>query len=195
MVYKFDKSVVNERRLEDFYDKNNFVGYILPDGSIYKCKEHNIANVDTVFRLFMHIIKDNYGDKDRILNIEVTDRLIKLIIDYYRKSSYDEIVALDKFIDEKKLFISDILVQLFGCHLVTRLDKTILTSEFDHRYFYNYLLNDFTIRTIDKIIYDPNTHECKYTAFLDRNEYLYDEINNLKKEIKNDEIELFYKTR
>lgn len=195
MVYKYEKEIVNTKSIDHFYDKNNFVGYILPDGSIYQCVEHNVSNVDTVLRMYLQILKDHYGDKEELLKKGTTDKLLKLVINYLKNATYFEIMALSKFISEHNLFVSDVIVQLLGCHLVTRLDKTIVTSEVNHKCFFNYLLNDFTIRTVDKMVYDPDLHAYKFVAGLDRNEYLYDEVEKLKKEVKEEERELFYRTK
>lgn len=195
MVYKYEKEIVNTKNIDHFYDKNNFVGYILPNGDIYQCIEHNVSNVDTVLRMYLQILKDHYGDKEVLLKKDTTDKLLKLVINYLKNATYFEIVALSKFINEHNLFVSDVIVQLLGCHLVTRLDKTIVTSEINHKCFFNYLLNNFTVRTIDKMVYDPDLHEYKYVTGLDRNEYLYDEVEKLKKEVKEEERELFYRTK
>ena len=171
------------------------MGYILPNGDIYQCIEHNVSNVDTVLRMYLQILKDHYGDKEVLLKKDTTDKLLKLVINYLKNATYFEIVALSKFINEHNLFVSDVIVQLLGCHLVTRLDKTIVTSEINHKCFFNYLLNNFTVRTIDKMVYDSDLHEYKYVTGLDRNEYLYDEVEKLKKEVKEEERELFYRTK
>ena len=195
MVYKYEKEIVNTKNIDHFYDKNNFVGYILPNGDIYQCIEHNVSNVDTVLRMYLQILRDHYDDKEELLKKDTTDKLLKLVINYLKNATYFEIVALSKFINKHNLFVSDVIVQLLGCHLVTRLDKTIVTSEINHKCFFNYLLNNFTVRTIDKMVYDPDLHEYKYVTGLDRNEYLYDEVEKLKKEVKEEERELFYRTK
>lgn len=195
MIYNFEKEIVNKKDVMHFYDKNNFVGYILPDGSIYKCKNHNVSNVDTVLTMFLMILKDNYADKEKILSIETSDKLLQIIIRFLKKASNEKIVALLQFIKDNNLVVSDLIVSLFGCHLITRLDRTILTSETNHTLFFNYLLNDFTIHTIDKIIYDSVKKEYKYFKQNDRNDYLYDEVKYIKESVCNDDIALFYKTR
>ena len=195
MIYNFEKEIINRNDVHHFYDEKNFVGYILPDGSIYKCKNHNVSNADTALNMFLMILKDHYDDKDKLLSIETNDKLLKIIVNYLRKLSHEEINALIKFIDQNNLLISDLIVSLFGCHLVTRLDRTILTSESNHECFFNYLLNDFKIHTIDKILYDFETLEYKFVKPLDRNEYLYDEINIIKQNTNNKDISLFYRTR
>ena len=45
------------------------------------------------------------------------------------------------------------------------------------------------------MVYDSDLHEYKYVTGLDRNEYLYDEVEKLKKEVKEEERELFYRTK
>ena len=195
MVYDFHKEIVNRNDVSHFYNKNNFVGYILPDGSIYQCKNHNVSNAETVISMYLMILNDNYEFKETLMNIETDDKLLQIITKHLIKMSHDEIVALIKFINENNLLVSDLIVSLFGCHLVTRLDKTILTSETNHEYFYNYLLNDFKICMIDKIYYDSNNKTFRFIKSINRNDYLYDEIENIKKMNNVDDIELFYKSR
>ncbi len=193
MVYKYEEKIVNRNNIDNFYNKNSFVGYILPNGEIYQCKEHNISNIDTVLRMDLDLLIKNYNDKDKILDNDSNDILMKIIVSYLNKLSQEQIVALNNFINKNNLFVSDLIVQLFGCHLVTRLNKLIITSEIDHSLFFDYLLNDFKINTIDKMIYDKDNKEYKFIHGIDRNEYLYDEIDKIKKGINNDEVELFYR--
>lgn len=89
--------------------------------------------------------------------------------------------------------ISDLLVSLFGCHLVTRLNKTILTSFHNHQRFYNYLLNGFHINTVDKIIYDEEKKAFIFQNSLHNNIELYQEIDKIREESLSSEIELFHK--
>ena len=194
MVYKFDKRVVNYSKVDHFYDKNNFVGYILPNGEIYPCKNHNVSNVKTVLEMSIELLKRNFNDKKSIIDNSSHDKLLNIVINYLNKATYDEILALSKFMD-KNLYISDIIVQLFGCHLITRLNKTIITSEINHDCFFDYLLNDYKIFTIDKIIYDKDKKEYRFVSGKDRNDYLHDEVNEIKKSVKNEELDLFYKGR
>ena len=195
MIYQFEEKIVNQNGINHFYDKNNFVGYILPNGNVYSCKMHNVSNVDTVLSMYLDLLVNHFDAKDDLLDINSSDELLKLVINYLKKASHEELIALKEFIRNNNVFISDLLVELFGCHLVTRLDRTILTSEENHELFYNYLLNDFKIVNIDKIFYDNETKEYKYISCILRNDYLYDEINSIKKSVNNGSIELFYKGR
>ena len=112
-----------------------------------------------------------------------------------KNMSHEMIHALKDYIEKNKLFLSDVLVSFFGCHLVTRLHKEILTSESNHACFFNYLLNDFKITTVGKLIYDEEKKEFKYVVATERNDSLYDEIKQIKEEVKANEINLFYKGR
>ena len=195
MMYEYDKRIVNQNGVDNFYSKTNFIEYILPNGEIYQCMEHNISNIETVLKMDLDLLMKNYEDKEKILNNESDDKIMEIIINYLNKIPYEQIVALRDFINKNNLFVSDLIVQLFGCHLVTRLNKLILTSEIKHDLFFNYLLNDFKINTIDKIVYDKEMKTYKFMHGFDRNEYLYDEIDKIKKSVNNDEIDLFYKSR
>ncbi len=194
MVYKFEEKIVNRNNVNNFYDKNNFVGYILPNGEIYSCKEHNVSNIKTILFLFIELLVKNFQDKDKFL-IDTDDKLLKIIFNYLKNVSYDEIIALNDFIHQNNLFTSDLIVQLFGCHLVTRLDKTILTSETNHECFFNYLLNNFTVYNIDKIVYDKNLKQYKYVKTSNTNKSVYDEIDEIKTYVAENSKKLFYKER
>ena len=191
MIYEYNDEVVN--RSNDFFDIRNFVGYILPDGSIFKCQNHNISNIDTFLKMYLDLLDSNYEKKDELLNIETDNKLAKVVISYLKKMSYEEIHSFIDFTTNNTLSISDLLVSFFGCHLVTRLKKEILTSEPNHVCFYNYLLHDFKIETIGKLVYDSNSKTYKYITPIVRNDYLYDEIERLKNEIGENDISLFHK--
>lgn len=54
-------------------------------------------------------------------------------------------------------FFKDVLVQYLGYHSIERIPRTITTSEMKiYSTFYNYLLNDFTIHQIPRMIYDED---------------------------------------
>ena len=193
MAYKYEKGIINYNHVEEFSKYDNFVGFILPDGSIYKCKNHNVSNIDTVVHMYLDVLQRHFDDKDKILDTDTTDKILKMIIYYFKKASLEQIKALSNFIEKENLFISDLLVQFFGCHSISRINGMIYTSETNHEIFYNYLLNGVKVFTVDKIVYDEEKKEYRYLKAKDRNDYIYDEINRLKKDVNNDEIELFYK--
>ncbi len=83
--------------------------------------------------------------------------------------------------------LKEIMIQYLGYHSVERVFKTITTSEL-HIYetFYNYLLNDFTIFQMPKMIFDHKKGEyIKYNSnefFLPDSELrLRDEIQSIKR--------------
>ena len=195
MIYEYNEKIVNRSNI--FNNKNNFVGYILPDGNIYECKEHNVSGVYSAFIMFMDLVEKDFDKKNEILNnAKTSDKLAQLLFYKLKNMSLDEIKAYKRFKpDDYSMSISDIIVSFFGCHMVTRSKKQILTSELDHHCFYNYLLHDFTIETIPKIVYDSENKEYFAIEGKNRNDYLYDEINRIKKEISEEEIELFHKTK
>jgi len=192
MVYEFNKNVINLGGVNNFNSKYCFIGYILPNGDICRCEKHNVEDVSTILKLFLQLLRDYYDDRDRFLTGETKSKLIKIVINYLRSMSYDQVIALDDFLNSSRRIISDILVQLFGCHLVTRLDKKILTSKNNHEVFYNYLLNDFNVETIDEMVYNNEKKEYCFVSQKDRNGYLYDEIKTIRND-SNDDIALFYK--
>ena len=193
MVYEYNEEI--ENRSNNFADKKNFVGYILPDGTIYACKNHNVSNVDTFLKMYLVLLDKDYDKRNELLNIETSDKLAMVVLNRIKKMSYDEIHAFLEITKHNGFSISDLLVQFFGCHLVTRLKKEILTSETNHYCFYNYLLHNFQIVTIDKIIYNEEKKSYDFIKGNTRNDYLYDEIKEIKNVIKEDEISLFHKNR
>ncbi len=194
MIYEFDPRVVNRKKVDDFNKYTKFIGYILPDGDIFECKEHNVSDATSVLKMFLDILDNNYDNKNIILDTNSNNKLLDVLLTRLKHMSHDEIHALLDFINNNNEFtISDLLVSYFGCHLITRLDKEILTSEIDYHCFYNYLLNDFKIVNVGRVIYNEEKKICEYIQPRVRNEYLYDEINRIKSEVNEDEIELFYK--
>lgn len=108
---------------------------------------------------------------------------IPLYYDYYwQYDLYRKQFKLDKF--------KDVMVQYIGYHYVARIPKTIYTSEFNiYETFYNYLLNDFTIIRLPKMIYDGKNKkyvEVKPNEFLvsDSELRLKEEIDSIKKLVK-----------
>ena len=102
-------------------------------------------------------------------------------------------MALNSFIEQNNLEVSDLLVGLFGCHEITRGNKTILTALSNHEVFYNYLLNGFTVNTVNKIVYDEKNNTFIFKNSLNRNIETYNEIDNIKKDIFPGEEKLFHK--
>lgn len=195
MVYEYNSKIVNRNKVDDFFSNRSFVGYILPDGTIFACQDHNVSDANTFLWMYLEILDHNYDKKDELLDAKTDNKLLELLDYHLKKMSHDEIHALYEYIYENNVFLSDLLVSFFGCHLITRLDREILTSEIDYHCFYNYLLNDFKITNVGKLVYDKNEKKYKHIYPIVRNEYLYDEIKRIKKEVKEDEIELFYKSK
>ena len=182
MIYKYEKKVVNSGNVDDFYNKRNFVGYILPDGTIYEVKEHNVDSIVTFFYLSIYNLKNNYDDKEKFLG-DTNDPLLKIVANYFKKVSYEEIDALNDFVEKNNLSVSDVLVGFFNCHLVTRLNKKILTSSINHDIFYNYLLNGFEVDDAPRIIYSNNEFKFVDKRYL-HNDFTSDEIEAIINDAK-----------
>ncbi len=190
MAYQYYSEIVNNNEVSDFFSKDTFVGYILPNGQIYPCVQHNIEGIDTYLRLSLYNLKNHFADKDQIL-VDTDDEVGKIVVNYLKKLSYDEICKLDSFISQNKLSLSDLMVQLFNCHLVTRLKKRIITSNPKHDLFYNYLLMGFSIDTIPRIYYVDN--DFKFVESHYHNDSLYEEINEIVSSTKMEDKALFFK--
>ena len=193
MIYQYNSKVVNTNGVDDFFNKKNFVGYILPDGSIYECKNHNVENVKTFIKMSLFLIKDNYSEREKFLSADTNSPLMRIVSNYIKKTSYNELMALNSFIEQNNLEVSDLLVGLFGCHEITRSNKTILTALSNHEVFYNYLLNGFTVNTVNKIVYDEKNNTFIFKNSLNRSIETYNEIDNIKKDIFPGEEKLFHK--
>lgn len=100
MIYEYNAKVVNTNKLDDFYQKQNFVGYLLPDGTVFSCKNHNEEDADTFLKMGLSLMKINYDEKDLFLNEKTNNPLVKIIQNYLKKVSYEECLALAKFIRE-----------------------------------------------------------------------------------------------
>lgn len=92
-----------------------------------------------------------------------------------------------------------VIVQYMHYHLVERCEKGITTSDLrPTETFYNYLLNDFTIHQIPRMIYD--TEKKKYVQYNpnpllipDSELRLQEEINSIKKLVPIEEREKYYR--
>ena len=190
--YKYHEGIENNGNLDNFFDKNNFVGYILPDGTIYPCEKHNISSMESFFNLIVNNLYFKYDDKEKFLEKSIDDKLFQMLLDFFWKLSKEEAESLYQFTKDNKIDLSNILVSLIGCHLVTRLNKKILTSLSSHEPFYNYLLMGFEIETVPKIIYKDGEY-IFHRDSLYNNDFLYDQINRIKDETKDDERMLFFR--
>lgn len=102
-----------------------------------------------------------------------------------------------------KTALLDVLKEVFICYLgyhsVERVPRTITTSEFNiYETFYNYLLNDFNIIQIPKMIYDPDKKiyvEQKQNQFFmpDSEMRLKEEIQSIKKLVHRNERYKYYR--
>ncbi len=192
MAYTYHEEVVNTNQPENFFGKTNFIGYILDDGTIYRAKNHNIESMTSFFFMTLTNLIDKFENKDIILDLKTNDRIGQILINYFRHATYDELVALDKFIKKYNLGLSDLLVGYFRCHLVTRLNREIRTAANDFEIFHNYILMGFNIFKIDKMVY-----KNKKFDFVDdtrvRNDCYLDNMRRLMSEISDEDRKLFFR--
>ena len=194
MIFEYFGEVVNDgNKIDDFYQKNKFVGFILPNGELYRTKNHNVDGISSFFYMSLHLLINYYDEKNSFLLDTTDDKLGKIVLNYLKKASKEELIALSKFINENHLDFSDLLVQLFGCHLITRLNKEILTSSYDKRCFYNYLLNNFKVYVVDKIVYNQEKEEFCFSNTRDFDIELDSEIKDIQNEVSQEEIDIFMK--
>ena len=194
MIFEYFGEVVNDgNKIDDFYQKNKFVGFILLNGELYRTKNHNVDGISSFFYMSLHLLINYYDEKNSFLLDTTDDKLGKIVLNYLKKASKEELIALSKFINENHLDFSDLLVQLFGCHLITRLNKEILTSSYDKRCFYNYLLNNFKVYVVDKIVYNQEKEEFCFSNTRDFDIELDSEIKDIQNEVSQEEIDIFMK--
>ena len=94
MAFEYNKKIVNENKIEDFFSKKNFVGYILPDGSIYECQNHNVSDASFFLRISLFLLDEHYENKQEFLEGKANNVLTLIVQKYLQKASYDEIIAL-----------------------------------------------------------------------------------------------------
>ena len=96
-------------------------------------------------------------------------------------------------------WMKDVYVEYLGYHYVARTPRTIYTSNFNiYETFYNYLLNDFTIYRLPKMIYNPQLKRYEENI---QNEFyipdselrLKDEIHSIKRLVSQDERYKYYR--
>ena len=108
-----------------------------------------------------------YKHKDRY---DIDDWQFDIVYERYKKK-----LLIDSF--------KNVMIQNLGYHSVERVPKTITTSSFRiYETFYNYLLNDFTIFQLPKMIYD--SEKRKYVKQTPNEFFLPDSELILKKEIQ-----------
>lgn len=127
---------------------------------------------------------------EREINYEY--RVPRNLYDFgYVYDSYKTKIMMDKF--------KDVMVSYLGYHYVARVPRTIYTSEFNiYETFYNYLLNDFKIYQLPKMIYNPA--EKRYIENIP-NEFLKqkselrlkEEIQSIKRLVKKEDRYNYYR--
>ena len=97
-------------------------------------------------------------------------------------------------------FIKETFIMYLGYHSIERVKKTITTSELNiYETFYNYLLNDFTIFKMPKMMYDEK--EKKYIRYpvdhyylSSKEQILKQEIDSIKKMVKLNDRYKYYRS-
>lgn len=148
-----------------------------------------------VFKYFLNLLNQTSDTK------EFANNLFKLLVNREPRSEYsfkgNELpIILDKYDDmneQMTRFADDILVRLIGFDkLSTILDKTIITSKSDiYSKFFNYLIMDFNVDQVSKIVYNKDTNDFDIAS----NEFIQtkedkeaeEEINLIKKYVPYEE--------
>ncbi len=202
MIYKFDKRIL-DNYIKKIKPDEEFYGYILPDGSLYKVKDHKISNKVTSFSTSIQILagmhEENYeNEKKSYLDFLkkdypfLSDPVIKMIMNYFDRVSYQEACAFTSFMNENGIELDDILVGFFKCHKISRINKEILTGVIDFNVFYNYMMEGFIIKNAPRLIYSDNSFKLIDKEYLN-NDYLYNEIEKIKDDSYFGEEHLFHK--
>lgn len=119
---------------------------------------------------------------------------------YRTPSYYHYDYQYERYIDIQLLnLLKEVFISYLGYHSVERIPRTITTSEFKiYETFYNYLLNDFNIFQIPKMIYDQDKKmyvEQKQNEFFvpDSELRLKEEIQSIKKLVPKKERYKYYR--
>ena len=169
MIYEYNEEIVNRSNV--FNDERNFIGYVLPDGSVFRCQNHNVSNVDSFLKLYLELLDTNFDKKEELIDVETDNKLAMIILKYLKKSTYDQIHALLEFTQKEEITIKDLLVSLFGCHLVTRLNNgnfLIFTSQGTYIYDPTYHYITFSA----SIIYNRDEDNIAHFSEEDNNGYI-----------------------
>ena len=119
MQYNFDPRKVNRQDYSYFGLGNRFVGFILPDGTIYKSRNgHAEAALETGFITYILNLKQfflqhpNYSEEElnaeanKILDLDMPDKLISLMSKYFldllKENGEEKIMALAENYEIKK---------------------------------------------------------------------------------------------
>jgi len=106
----------------------------------------------------------------------------------------------EKYIDSMMVnLLKEVIISYMGYHSVERTPRTITTASFNiYETFYNYLLNDFTIYQLPKMIYDKDKKmyiEHKQNEFFisDSELRLKEEIETIRKRVPLNERNKYYR--
>ena len=155
---------------------------------------------------------DGFGQNCMILNeYEFYQKYCKILQKYQRnineteeqyKKRTDSWFEYDYYWYKKELMLEwykTVIVQYLHYHLIERCQKGITTSDLTpYETFYNYLLNDFTIHQIPRMVYD---NEKKMYIFYEQNNFLVtdrelrlkEEVQAIKKYVPINEREKYYR--
>ena len=151
---------------------------------------------------------DGFNQNTQILNqAEYNDLYLKDKIQQYKDKGYSDetirrIISSEYTWYKKRLMLDwykTVIVQYMHYHLIERCNKGITTSDpKPYETFYNYLLNDFNIHQIPRMIYD---NERKMYIPYTRNEFfipereliLKEEIESIKKLVPPNERYKYYR--
>ena len=113
MVYEYNSKIVNQNKVDDFFNDKNFVGYILPDGTIFKCKDHNVSDANSFLWMYLMLLDEDYDNKEELLGTPTNNKLLKIIANRLRMMSHDEIHALYMYANENQVFFLLFFIHIF----------------------------------------------------------------------------------
>lgn len=208
MVIPYYENIVNENKHGkfDMYERDKFIGFIMPDGKIFECTSgHGFTAGLTAMQHFFNCALTYKSQEDCITYMEMLRKRKKEIMTHkdklfliplydwqinYAKNYYN----LDSEFMKKFNQIGwdpmggcvdscDFLVQLLNFDKVERLPKTITTSKVNiNEAFFNYLIMDFNIVQIPKVGFDVTTSDFNY---LYPNEFIqYDKEKEFEENIQ-----------
>lgn len=201
MIIPYYDEIVNIGNKDDFdmHYKNKFIGLITPEGKIFKNNiyGHSYSPAYNMLNSFFNyelnfpqeqLIEKLNKRKELIKDVSHEDKVFLLVlIDWeinYAKNYYNlDSIFMEKFLKLGLSASADYLVQLLDFDKVERLPKTITTSKISiNKAFFNYLIMDYNIVQIPKVLPNPTTGDFGY---FNSNEYIeFNEEKEYEEEIK-----------
>ena len=186
---KPDGSIIKINTIHELFAREYCLGY---DYDLIIDVINGKMSFDDYNSLFNY--NGSFDDLNPFINTSLTDNELALFLKWY-----------NLYLNDRDYICSDFLVQVLNWDKVETIQsKAIYTSNIKKNIrFYNYILMNWTIVTIPKLIYDENSNSFNevdsnnYDTFSYQNRDELDlsyELSNIKKKVKSrSELELYFR--